>query len=149
MFNLTGWVGILSFISFWWFLSIPIFKQIRKRGYVHCGKSEDYTRNMTEDIMYVQKQCPLCREYPLLYSDSRNSIEKLLRRITPFDIFQCDTCKWRGWLMKQNMRMNQDFVRHVFIYGIPIMIVLIVLSVLMLWGNACAVTSTINLLYSW
>jgi predicted RNA-binding Zn-ribbon protein involved in translation (DUF1610 family) len=41
--------------------------------------------------------CPKCGDY-LYRSHSRSFSEKLIRTFSPFKLYRCHECGWRGWL---------------------------------------------------
>lgn len=45
--------------------------------------------------------CPSCKEsFNLTKSRARNLTEKILKTITPYTIYRCKKCGWRGYISK-------------------------------------------------
>jgi hypothetical protein len=45
--------------------------------------------------------CPKCGKYELHRSHGRNWFEKAVKKFSPFKVYRCHACSWRGWFRKK------------------------------------------------
>ncbi len=74
--------------------------------------------------------CPRCGEYTLVRSRSRNTAERLFKRILPARTYRCRECRWRGWLSNRRLRHRKPLARELLFYLIVILISLIAALIL-------------------
>jgi predicted RNA-binding Zn-ribbon protein involved in translation (DUF1610 family) len=45
-------------------------------------------------------KCPECGRSARLYrSHTRSGFERAIRKLTPYQVYRCHDCNWRGWLV--------------------------------------------------
>ncbi len=78
----------------------------------------------------IYEKCPSCNVAGVLRkSHSRNLTEKLIKRFTPYSVYRCKKCGWRGYRSK--MVLTIESLKNALVYVVLVVIVaFVVLQVL-------------------
>lgn len=53
--------------------------------------------------MPLSSPCPKCEDFALRKSKSRSFKDKFIKRLTPYSVYRCHDCGWRGWISKNSI----------------------------------------------
>ncbi len=75
----------------------------------------------------IYEKCPSCTSISSLRkSHSRTILEKLFKYITPFGVYRCKKCGWRGY--RTRFILTKKSVKNAFVYLLLVLIAAFIIN---------------------
>jgi predicted RNA-binding Zn-ribbon protein involved in translation (DUF1610 family) len=73
----------------------------------------------------ANRVCPACG-WRIHHSHTRGVKERFVRAVTPFKMYRCRECGWRGWMSKASVSVGKHRLRTLLIVILALLITLLV-----------------------